>query len=223
MSNPRTLARLMSKIEQRDGHWHWTAYVNGAGSPRLGYAGIRSVPAHRAFYAHFNGVIPDQLSVHSACGVALCVNPEHLRAFDPADEVNPNWQGGKVAHPLYFRWHQMVHRCHFPSNAAYKNYGARGIYVCDRWRDDFWAFVEDMGECPPGLSLDRVDNDGPYSPENCRWATPYQQVHNRRPTKLNTHCRRGHEFTADTTIVRTDGSRQCRTCRNAAQRKVAAS
>lgn len=59
--------------------------------------------------------------------------------------------------------------------------------MCDRWLNSFDAFYEDMGKCPDGLTLDREDNDGPYSPENCRWATYASQTRNRRKTVLITH------------------------------------
>ncbi|AMT73977.1 hypothetical protein ABG82_19015 [Mycobacteroides immunogenum] len=74
----------------------------------------------------------------------------------------------------------MVARCTRPTHHRWASYGGRGITVCDRWRSDFWTFVHDMGERPPGLSLDRINNDGPYSPDNCRWATNSQQSKNRR-------------------------------------------
>ena len=85
----------------------------------------------------------------------------------------------------YKAWQDMKSRCHNPNSCNYKNYGGRGITVCQEWRDSFEAFLSHIGYAPEGnrMSIDRINNDGNYEPGNVRWATPYQQVMNRRITK----------------------------------------
>ena len=87
----------------------------------------------------------------------------------------------------------MKKRCLLKNDPSYKNYGGRGITVCERWLE-FAAFHADMGDPGDGLSLDRIDVNGDYTPENCRWATSTQQVINRRKWAGTTSSYRGVRF-----------------------------
>lgn len=85
----------------------------------------------------------------------------------------------------------MKSRCYNKNRHSYRHYGGRGIKVCDRWLNDFWAFVKDMGDRPKDHSLDRINNDGNYDPSNCKWSTQTEQVRNTRVQKNNTTGVRG--------------------------------
>ncbi len=84
--------------------------------------------------------------------------------------------------PTYNSWRGMKKRSLNPNNPNYRYYGGRGIKVCKRWMD-FENFLADLGERPEGKTLDRIDNNKGYEPGNCRWATPKQQIQNRREVK----------------------------------------
>lgn len=126
--------------------------------------------------------------------------------------ANPRWNGAPESHALYSTWKGMKERCSNPNHIRYAEYGGRGITVCERWRDNFWSFVADVGERPDGHTLDRVDNDRGYEPGNVRWATRSEQNANKRPGVPPTHCVNGHEFTDENTRVNGRGDRACRAC-----------
>jgi hypothetical protein len=101
---------------------------------------------------------------------------------------------GKSSTSAHRVWCNMKGRCSNPRLAYYKDYGGRGIKVCDRWQS-FENFYADMGDPPPGLSIDRINNNGNYEPGNCRWTTIGQQLQNTRRTRLIT-------FNGETRCVR---------------------
>ena len=91
--------------------------------------------------------------------------------------------------PEYRAWLNMRSRCYTPSSSRYYCYGARGITVCDSWRGSFDQFYADMGPKPgPGYSIDRIDVNGSYSAQNCRWTTTKEQSRNRTNTLRVTYC-----------------------------------
>jgi hypothetical protein len=105
-----------------------------------------------------------------SCG---CFRNEQLGAV--------NRTHGLSKHPLYQIWKGMKARCYNEKNPSYHNYGGRGIKVCDRWRDSVEDFIEDLGERPSlSHTIDRIDNDGNYEPDNCKWSTKEEQSQNTR-------------------------------------------
>lgn len=117
-----------------------------------------------------------------SCG---CLNQNRTKGFGEK-ESNRNFRHGHTDHgkfsPTYLSWLSMKRRCNTPDPRNRKWYFDKGIKYCDRW-SDFTNFLKDMGERPEGMTLDRIDSDKDYSPDNCRWATAKQQIANRSNMK----------------------------------------
>lgn len=135
---------------------------------------------------------------------------------------------GKKFSPTYMSYVAMRQRCLNPNAEKFPRYGGRGIKICDRWTASFENFLADMGERPEGTTLDRRDNDGNYSKDNCRWSTPKVQANNcdnhaKGWRRNRTNCPHGHPFDENNTAMKKDGSRRCKTCdrERAARRRTA--
>lgn len=108
---------------------------------------------------------------------------------------------GKTGIPEYRTWAHMIGRCGNIKDKSYPDYGARGIKVCDRWRNSFEAFYADMGPRPDGYSIERIDVNGDYCPENCKWIPKLDQNKNKRNSK--TYLYEGEQLTLAQIVGRT--------------------
>lgn len=121
---------------------------------------------------------------------------KHYDSFMKYGDPLKTWTGFRLQskHPLYFTWRSMNRRCDTPSQQRYERYGGRGIKVCDRWTGigGFANFLEDMGDKPgEDYQLDRIDNNGDYEPDNCRWTTRSDNQLNKSTGKDNTSGYKG--------------------------------
>lgn len=124
-----------------------------------------------------------------ACGQYKEIRSDSLKRGDSSscgclsvERSTTHGQTSGGVSPEYRSWSAAKNRCVNPNNGAWRDYGGRGIKICERWLV-FENFLADMGRRPPGLTLDRIDNDGNYEPGNCRWATRKQQAQNRRAAR----------------------------------------
>lgn len=108
-----------------------------------------------------------------SCG---CIRPEVSALL--------NLSHGQTGSKTYKIWAGMKRRCYNPNELFYPHYGGRGIAVCDRWKDSFETFMADMGNCPDGYSIERINVDGNYEPSNCKWIPRREQARNTRKSKL---------------------------------------
>lgn len=136
----------------RNGHWFWECLCDCGNTTSAQGATLESGERH-------------------SCG---CTRARNLRAR--------RLTHGYSCSATYTCWSQMIQRCTNPKNIGWSHYGGRGINVCERWRSSFVLFLHDMGERPPGMTIDRINVNGGYCPENCRWASIIEQRRNKRNT-----------------------------------------
>lgn len=91
---------------------------------------------------------------------------------------------GKCGSKEYVSYGNMIARCHNPANKRYKDYGGKGIVVCNEWREDIRSFFRDMGDCPEGFQIERIDNTKGYYKENCKWASRSENMRNRSVSRI---------------------------------------
>ena len=173
------------------------------------YARRRGICNRHYQYMQYHGTLPPKPVKPADCSIDGCNKARRakglcdkhysrLKRHGTTDPVRLDGRSAKERHSMtssreYQSWASMIQRCYNPKSKAYKNYGGRGITVCERWRS-FTSFYADMGERPEGRSIHRIDVNGNYEPGNCKWATASEQSRHQRLHKNNTSGYRGIHF-----------------------------
>lgn len=123
---------------------------------------------------------------HYAKGLCKLHYQRHKRGTNLNTPLRRKEKHGMAGSRTYISWQRMIQRCYNPLETNFKNWGGRGITVCDEWRESFNSFYKDMGDRPLGTSIDRIDNSKGYFKENCKWSTRREQNINKRMQSNNT-------------------------------------